>query len=210
MLLERTTALIQGLPQLRAAAWPASLDQGAQHLPSLHGTSLNAEEARQRAMNMTSLFRSLGARGHSPVEFQLTKAIAGELDYSRKSILVDFLLYAEVLTGLLIGFHDKDATGTEIHLGLAPDASEPTYEHITRRMVRLRSNEPVLMADRRIIGSLRHGPDYRTRVRPDTTEIWAVAFASPDESEEELSAIAEAIRDAGRELGVWTLPPSTA
>ncbi len=208
MLLERTTSLVQALPGLRAAHWRASLGQRpAEQLPSLHDASLSGEKARQRAANMTALFRSLGARGRSPVEFQLTKAVAGELDYSRKSILVDFLLYAEVLTGLLIGFHDEEATGPEIHLGIASDAVEPTYEHITRRIVTLRPNEPVLMDDRRIIGGLRHGPDYKTRVRRDTTRLWVVAFASPDESEEELSAIAAVIRDAGRDLGVWTLSP---
>jgi hypothetical protein len=109
------------------------------NLPPLSDMPRNVEDAKRRAMNMTALFGSLGARGRSPVEFQLTKAMAGELNYSCKNVLVDFLLYAEVLTGLLIGFHDEAAAGNKIAIALASDAIEPTYEHITRRTVTLRS-----------------------------------------------------------------------
>ncbi len=202
--IETSPTLLHAWPALGAGAWRASAAPGpAPELPSLRETASGADLALRRARNMSGFFRQLGGRGRSPVEFQLAKAAAGELDYSQKNILIDFLLYAEIWTGLLIGFHDAAAIGDQIRFGLAIDALEPTYEHISRQQLLLRPGEPVLIAGERIIGSLRHGPDFATRVTSKTRAIWGVAFGSLEESADELSECAIAIQDAGVSLGVW-------
>jgi hypothetical protein len=206
VLIDRTASLARVWPGLHAEIWRGRVLSDAPHrLPPLHETASNADAGRRRAENMSAFFRALGARGRSPVEFQITKAAADKLHYSRKSPLVDFLLYAEVRTGLLIGFHDASLVGDGIELGLASDARELTYTHMSEREIALRPTEPVLIANRVIIGSLRHGPDYATRITAVTKAVWAVAFASPGEARDELTEVARMIRIAGVDLGIWTL-----
>jgi hypothetical protein len=209
MLIDRTASLARVWPGLHAEIWHACvLFDAAHRLPPLHETASEADAGRRRAENMSAFFRALGARGRSPVEFQITKAAAGELDYSRRNTLVDFLLYAEVRTGLLIGFHDASLVSDGIELGLASDARELKYTHMSQREISLRPTEPVLIANRSIIGSLRHGPDYATRITPATKTVWAVVFASPEEVGDELTEAATMIRAAGVDLGIWSMEKS--
>jgi DNA/RNA-binding domain of Phe-tRNA-synthetase-like protein len=154
---------------------------------------------------MTAFFRDLGAKGRSPVEFQIEKARAGDLKYSRRHPLIDYLLFAEVFSGYLIGLHDLDAVGDKLVYGLAKEASKPEFEHISRKQIELKPDEPVLIADDQIIASLRHGPDYATRVQDSTTAIWGVMFASPDDSPDEADRALTQILDEGVERGIWAL-----
>ncbi|HEX5852225.1 MAG TPA: hypothetical protein VFY36_03945 [Solirubrobacteraceae bacterium] len=207
MLITRTAALVDTCPLLTAEIWSANVEasQPRGHLPSLREAAFNAEAAQKRAVNMSQVFRTLGARGRSPVESQIERASTGALDYSRHNAIVDFLLYAEIWTGILIGFHDASTIGDEVRLGLASDANRSAYEHISKKDITLRSSEPVLLASHRIIGSLRHGPDYATRLTSETKKLWAVAFGSPGETDDELRSLASSICAAGVDFGIWTI-----
>jgi DNA/RNA-binding domain of Phe-tRNA-synthetase-like protein len=206
MLIHRTDALVEACPHLIAEVWDATVGSSRSiGLPQLREVASSTGNARQRAENMSQVFSALGARGRSPVEFQIERAATGALVYSRRDALVDFLLYAEVWTGILIGFHDTSAVEGEVQLGVAGDAAQSAYEHISQKMIELKLSEPVIMAGRRIIGSLRHGPDYVTRVTSDTKKVWAVAFGSPGETPDELESLASSIAAAGVEFGVWSI-----
>lgn len=173
-------------------------------LPSLQEAAQSNAQSMVHAANLTAFFRELGAKGRSPVEFQVQKATAGDLKYSRRDPLIDYLLYAEVLTGFLVGLHDRDALAEDPRYGLAEEAAELSFEHISGRDVEVRPTEPVLIAGDRIVASLRHGPDRSTRITNSTSAVWGVMFASPDDDPGEVSAAAEKIVGRAEDMGIWS------
>jgi DNA/RNA-binding domain of Phe-tRNA-synthetase-like protein len=199
-------------PGLAAVMWTAtrSANETVRLAPLQQAANDDGGENERRANNMTGFFHELGAKGRSPVAFQIQRASAGKLDYSRRDPLVDYLLCAEVASGYLIGFHDREAVGEDLVFGLAKEASGLVYEHISRKTVELRPDEPVLIARDRIVASLRHGPDYATRVTPSTTHLWAVLFAAPADDRRDAELLARRIADGGSELDIWTLDQGKA
>jgi len=198
--------LAEKYPGLTAAMWQATfLGESVGDLPSLMAIASENTEAQRRATNMTAFFRELGAKGRSPVEFQIEKAQDGTLAYSRRNILVDYLLYTEVWSGFLIGFHDREALGENLVYGLAKEADAPSFEHISRKTVTMRPDEPALIANGRIVASLRHGPDFATRVHDKTTSLWGVLFAAPSDRRDTVERVMAMICDDGVTRGVWSL-----
>jgi hypothetical protein len=186
--------------------WRATYDgQASGELPPLSDVARGGIDARRRAANMSSFFREVGAKGRSPVEFQIAKASDGELKYSRRSPLVDYLLYAEVWSGFLVGLHDREILGEDLVFGLAEEAHEPSFDHISRKVITLKPQEPVLIAGDRIVASLRHGPDYASRISDTTRALWGVLFASPSDDSGEIGRMATQISKDGVARGIWRL-----
>jgi DNA/RNA-binding domain of Phe-tRNA-synthetase-like protein len=206
-MLNRSDFLARQYPELRVAAWKATrAGPPAGDLPSLRQAARSeAHRNRFHAANMTAAFRDLGAKGRSPVEFQIEKAMAGDLNYSQRDVLIDYLLHAEVETGFLIGFHDRQGLDGDLRYGLARDAAAPSFKHISRKTVELRPDEPVLLSGDRVIASLRHGPDHDSRIKSSTSQIWAVLFASPGDGEDEVDAAVASVMDEGEARGIWTI-----
>lgn len=203
----RTNALASRYPGLYAVAWQADLlTSKPVELPPLSSSDLHTATAAIRSHNMTRFFRSLGTRGRSPVDFQIRKAREGTLTYSHQSAAVDYLLYLEVLTGFLVGIHDRDAVGDVLQYGLAEEVNEATFEHIAGSPCVTKEADPVLIANGRIIASLTHGPDYGTRITTSTRAVWGVIFGSPGESADELDRACEIARVDGQSRGIWQTP----
>lgn len=206
-MIDRSPLLAQQHPELTAAVWKATrAGASVDELPPLREVAESeAHRNRFHAVNMTAAFRGLGAKGRSPVEFQIEKAMAGDLRYSHRDPLIDYLLHAEVMTGFLIGFHDRQGLDGDLRYGLARDAAAPSFEHISRKTVELKPNEPVLLAGSRVIASLRHGPDYGSRIQRSTTQIWAVLFASPGDKEAEVEHAAAWVMGEGETRRIWAI-----
>jgi hypothetical protein len=203
-LIPHSELLRKRYPGLIAASWYAQWAGGStDDLPSLQ--TAGAAVPQRRATNMTEFFRQLGAKGRSPVEFQIQKAREGTLAYSRRSVLVDYLLYLEVWSGYLIGLHDCEALGKNMFYGLAQEAHEPSLAHISGKALTIKPDEPVLITDGRIFASLRHGPDRETCITSTTRKLWGVMFATPQDDPSELDVTLAQIREDGLARGIWTL-----
>lgn len=192
-------------PRLHAVAWIARLshENPETQLPPLDGHGLRSEVALRRATSMTTCFRSLGAKGRGPVEFQIRKAHEGKLAYSRTSPAVDYLLFLEVLTGFLVAFHDVELLGPDLSYGVGADALSPTFEHISGREMTVGPSDPVLLANARIVASLRHGPDRATRVQASTRMIWGVMFGSHEDTLAELAEVLATVCNDGTARNIW-------
>jgi len=208
--ISRSDLLTQRYPDLTAVVWKATRAEAPlDELPPLRQAA-QGETYRNRAhaANMTACFRTLGAKGRSPVEFQIEKAAAGELVYSRRDALIDYLLFAEVATGFLIGFHDRQGLAGDLRYGLAREVAMPSFEHISRKTIELKPDEPVLIAGDRIIASLRHGPDFDSRIKSSTTQMWAILFVSPGDDKGEVDRAAGKVMEDGEARRIWAIETS--
>ena len=205
MLIRTSAGLAAAYPGAFAISWRVKTRPAADgDLPPLQVVAQSHPDAPIRAQNMTRFFRDLGASGRSPVEFQIRKALDDSLVYSQRNALVDYLLYQEVRSGLLIGLHDASHISSELCYGLAEEASAPEYEHISGKTVTLNPREPVLVDDGRIIASLRHGPDRETRITNASDDVIGVLFGSPADSSEFAAEMVDEVERDGRTRGLWT------
>lgn len=203
-LIRQSDALAARYPGLTVGVWSGRVVCCTKELPPLGQASSHREVSWRRATNMTAFFRELGAKGSSPVEFQIRKAREGTLQYSHHNRLVDYLLYAEICSGFLIGLHDRDTLQHELIYGLASEADQPTLAHISGKTLTLRPDEPVLMANGRIFASLRYGPDHATRICDTTVNFWGVLFGSLQDEPADVDSAIAAIWAEGIAREVWT------
>jgi hypothetical protein len=84
----------------------------------------------------------------------------------------------------------------------------PSFEHISRKTIELKPDEPVLIAGDRIIASLRHGPDYDSRIKSSTTQIWAILFVSPGDDKGEVDRAAGKVMEDGEARRIWAIETS--
>ena len=113
--------------------------------------------------------------GHPcPLASQLERTLSHGL--STISPPIDALMYCEMTTGLLLGVQDLDAVAGELRFDFASDGE--TFEGF-RAPVKCSAGEPVVRDDAGIVASVFQGPDRRTSVGPETSNLLFYVFDSP-------------------------------
>ena len=112
-----------------------------------------------------------------PVLLQLESVIFKGQSIPRVAVLVEAMFVAELRNALLTAGHDLQAIQSPVRLDVSSG---------DERYVRLNGQEQVLkpgdmmMADAQgIISSVIYGPDYRTRLTPDTRHVFFAVYAPP-------------------------------
>jgi DNA/RNA-binding domain of Phe-tRNA-synthetase-like protein len=112
-----------------------------------------------------------------PVYLQLKSVVFGGKAIPRVAALVEAMFMAELKNLLLTAGHDLEALYGPVRLDVAKG---------TERYVRLNRQEQVLkpgdmmMADAQgVISSVLYGPDHRTRITPDTRQVFFAVYAPP-------------------------------
>ena len=112
-----------------------------------------------------------------PVLLQLESVIFKGQSIPRVAVLVEAMFVAELRNALLTAGHDLQAIQSPVRLDVSSG---------DERYVRLNGQEQVLkpgdmmMADAQgIISSVIYGPDYRTRIMPDTRHVFFAVYAPP-------------------------------
>jgi DNA/RNA-binding domain of Phe-tRNA-synthetase-like protein len=203
-LLQLTAGLADRHAGLKAGAWYAEqVTTTGVGLPPLAEVAAAHPEALDVAQRMSAVFRRAGAKGRSPVEFQIRKVRDGSMRYSGRNGLVDLLLYTEVRTGLIVGLHDAARLELPVRFGLGSEAAQPSFSHISGSERSVGDEEPVLLSGEAIVGSLLKGPDDATKVVAGTERVWGVVFGAPDDSAALVDEALDGICAEGERQGAW-------
>lgn len=152
---------------------------------------LGRQEVPERIMSRIRAFDSFFAANNS------RSPLAGQLEMVRKkglpsgNVLVQALLLAEIGTGLLMGAQDVSAIEGDLIYDQA--ASGDSFRGM-RSEVQCQPGEIVLKDNLGIIASLLQGPDHRTRLKKETTDVVFFVFSVPGI---ELSEVQEGTEQVG-------------
>jgi DNA/RNA-binding domain of Phe-tRNA-synthetase-like protein len=111
------------------------------------------------------------------VELQLESVLFKAKAMPRSPALVAAMVAAELKNGLLTAGHDLAAVEMPVTLGVA--AGGERYRLLNGREEALKTGD-MMMADRQgVISSVLSGPDQRTRITPETRQIFFAVYAPP-------------------------------
>jgi DNA/RNA-binding domain of Phe-tRNA-synthetase-like protein len=130
------------------------------------------------------------------VQLQLESVALKGKPLPRTAALVEAMFMAELENQLLTAGHDATAVGTPVHVDVARDGE--SYVTLNGRTQALTPGDMLMRDAHGVISSVLHGPDQRTRLRPETTRaifaVYAAAGIGADRVGEHLRAIAANVR----------------
>lgn len=160
------------------------------------------------ALAYAAYFRRHGAR--YPVVHQARSVLAGRPIESPLA-LVEAMFTAELDSLVLTSGHDLDALRGRLRVDVARDGDG--YTKISGKPQAVRPGDMVVRDAEGIIACVVHGPDHRTRLRPETTAAlfgaWCPAGLTAAAAQAHLATLARLIRlewpDASVDpVRVWT------
>jgi DNA/RNA-binding domain of Phe-tRNA-synthetase-like protein len=130
------------------------------------------------------------------VELQLESVLFKGRSIPRSPALVAAMVAAELKSLLLTAGHDLKAVETPVTLGVA--AGGERYLLLNGREETLKMGD-MMMTDRQgVISSVLHGPDQRTRITPDTRQVFFAVYAPSGIGELPVRRHLEDLREAIR------------
>lgn len=106
--------------------------------------------------------------------------------------LVEAMFLAELETQLLTAGHDLEAVRTPVTVDVA--AGTERFVRINGQEQQLKAGDMITVDGEGVISSVIYGPDFRTRITPDTRGVLFVTYAPPGISEDAVLQHLEAIR----------------
>lgn len=95
----------------------------------------------------------------------------------RVAALVETMFMAELKNGLLTAGHDYQAVAGKLKLDAA--LGTESYTLINGKQQTVKSGDMIIADARGIISSIIYGPDFRTRILPDTKTAVFIVYAPP-------------------------------
>lgn len=118
-------------------------------------------------------YRRWGKSYH--VQLQLESVALKGKSIPSMAALVEAMFMAELKNLLLTAGHDLASVEPPIELGVS--TGHERYVRLNGQEQKLKSGD-MMMADRRgVIASVIYGPDHRTRITPDTRNVFFVVYA---------------------------------
>lgn len=108
---------------------------------------------------------------------QLESVIFKNKPIASVSALVECMFIEEIRNCLLTAGHDLDLVEKPITLDVAK--GDESFTRINGREQTVKPGDMILRDSRGIISSVLHGPDYRTRIGPSTTNVLFTVYAVP-------------------------------
>lgn len=106
--------------------------------------------------------------------------------------LVEAMFLAELETQLLTAGHDLESVRTPVTVDVA--AGTERFVRINGQEQQLKAGDMITVDGEGVISSVIYGPDFRTRITPDTRGVLFVTYAPPGISEDAVLQHLEAIR----------------
>ena len=100
----------------------------------------------------------------------------------RVAALVEAMFIAELKNALLSAGHDLAAVEQPARLDVATGTER--YVRLNGQEQQLKPGDMMITDARAVISSVLYGPDYRTRITPDTTRVLFTVYAPPGISEQ--------------------------
>ncbi len=153
----------------------------------------DAIDADPVAQAYAAYFRRHG--GRYPVVHQAKTVLSGR-PVESPSALVTSMFAAEVESLVLTSGHDPDALRGGLRVDVAGDGE--VYTKLSGKEQRLRPGDMVVQDDDGVIASVIHGPDFRTRLRPESSAAlfgaWCPAGVPVSAVEAHLASLARLLR----------------
>lgn len=108
---------------------------------------------------------------------QLDSMLRGEKTCASKSPLLQSMFFNELESMLLTAGHDLNKLKPPLHLNLA--AGNECYQSISGRELTAAAGDMIMSDSTRVFSSILKGPDYDTRLTPDTRDVLLTIYAPP-------------------------------
>ena len=108
---------------------------------------------------------------------QLDSMLKGEKTCVYKSPLLQSMFFNELESMLLTAGHDLNKLELPLHLNLA--AGTECYQSISGRELTAAAGDMIMSDSTRVFSSILKGPDYDTRLTPDTRDVLFTIYAPP-------------------------------
>jgi len=108
---------------------------------------------------------------------QLDSMLKGKKICDSKSPLLQAMFFNELESMLLTAGHDLNRLKPPLRLNLA--AGNEIYQSISGREVTAAAGDIILSDSTRVFSSILKGPDYDTRITPDTSDVLFTIYAPP-------------------------------
>lgn len=108
---------------------------------------------------------------------QLDSMLKGEKTCVYKSPLLQSMFFNELESMLLTAGHDLNKLKLPLHLNLA--AGTECYQSISGRELTAAAGDMIMSDSTRVFSSILKGPDYDTRLTPDTRDVLFTIYAPP-------------------------------
>lgn len=127
------------------------------------------------------------------VQLQLESVIHHDKPIQAPSTLVGAMFLAELETGLLTAVHDLQ----RISLPLRADVAQggETYQRMDGSEQALKKGDMYIRDQQGVVSSVIYGPDYRTRIRPETTSAIFTTYGPPGIHRGQIQSQLERIQD---------------
>jgi DNA/RNA-binding domain of Phe-tRNA-synthetase-like protein len=129
-----------------------------------------------------TFYRSFRKTYH--LQLQLESVVFHQKPISSPSTLVSCMFMAELRTGLLTAGHDGDAVEFPL-MGDVASGGE-SYQRMDGSEGELKKGDLYIRDQQGILSSVIYGPDYRTRVRPDTSTVLYTTYGPPGISQQQV------------------------
>ncbi|HEY3230333.1 MAG TPA: hypothetical protein VGJ87_14020 [Roseiflexaceae bacterium] len=184
--------IVRGCPN-RPRSWNLAIDQRGLEADLRARFTASSIDADPVAQAYGGYFRRFGNR--YPVVHQAKTIIAGQ-PITSQSALVEAMFTAEVDSLVLTSGHDLDALAPPLRVKVAADGD--VYTKISGKEQRLKPGDMVIRDGEGVIASVLYGPDFRTRLRPETTAAlfggWAPVGLTEQIVRRHLQRLAELIK----------------
>jgi DNA/RNA-binding domain of Phe-tRNA-synthetase-like protein len=111
------------------------------------------------------------------VQLQLESVALKGKPLPRVAALVEAMFMAELENQLLTAGHDAVTVEAPVHLDVAKDGE--SYVTLNGQTQALRPGDMLMRDAQGVISSVLHGPDQRTRIRPETARVIFAVYAPP-------------------------------
>jgi DNA/RNA-binding domain of Phe-tRNA-synthetase-like protein len=127
------------------------------------------------------------------VALQLESVLFKANAIPRSPALVAAMVAAELKNGLLTAGHHLTAVETPVTLNVA--AGGERYLRLNGREEALKAGDMIMTDRQGVISSVLHGPDQRTRITPETRQVFFAVYAPPGIGELPVRHHLEDLRD---------------
>ncbi len=103
--------------------------------------------------------------------------LKGEKTCAFKSPLLQSMFFNELESMLLTAGHDLNRLKLPLHLNLA--TGNECYQSISGRELTATAGDMIMSDSTRVFSSILKGPDYDTRLTPDTRDVLFTIYAPP-------------------------------
>jgi DNA/RNA-binding domain of Phe-tRNA-synthetase-like protein len=146
------------------------------------------------------------------VQLQLESVALKGKSLPRVAALVEAMFMAELESQLLTAGHDAAVVESPIQIDVSQEGE--TFVTLNGQTQTLQPGDMVMRDTRGVISSVLHGPDQRTRVRPETRQavfaVYAPAGIGPARVTEHLHGIAANVRVISADATIVSLEVSSA